>query len=675
MNSKLNLSSLLMVLSLLFSTQGILAQNISMPDLNGSGTADIVCASQIVGGNTHFVEATYRNAAGFNPGNDFILQLSDADGVFDNVVANNIELARINNLSTPAPSPTNLDFGNFSMPTNVRGENYSIRIVTTDPEMIGDVATNIPLYYFDSSEPILLTGPSDSPINAALCPSQAIDLSVTPSDFPSYTWLRNGIEIPGENESTLSNVTQAGIYRVRIDFGSCNPRYAFNESNTINVIDFTQANVFINEAPAISYCPEDVKVLNCNISDTAFTYEWFKDGVAIENSNTPSLTLPQSNFQGNYHVNVRASDQCNVNTSVVTVTNLGSNILTQPPPQLILLPGEILTLEITTDAPAGSTFQWFRNGIAITGETGLSITTNAPATYRVEVVTNDVCGSTLVAETEIFIPTDFNVVIGHDGPIDCNAEDADLVLEDIFGITGAGIQVPLIPTQITTFDLEWFRDGVTTGDTDSNYTVASIDENGTYSMEATFSAGGFDTDVSNDLIVSILPTSIQITGTPDSLPVGGTVVLTVPLVDGYTYQWFRIIDGTETIIDGATNNTIDVQELGEYYVIVTAGECETRTDNYTVTSQIVFSGIIPNVVTPNGDNINENWTLPTELVNQQDVEITIYDIQGKVDFTATNYQNNWPEENSKSLGRDAVYYYIITKNNSVVRKGSITVMR
>ncbi|WP_459210237.1 T9SS type B sorting domain-containing protein [Aquimarina rhabdastrellae] len=672
MKNKLNLSSLLMVLSLLLPSMGIFAQRINAPELNGTSD-DLACARD--GRNTFSVEATYVSPAGFNAGNDFVLQLSDADGNFDSDVFNNVELDRLNDITTPSPSPATINFDNFSFPITVRGENYSLRIVSTDPVEIGRELQNIPIYYFSNEQP-KVTAPSDSELHAAICNAQAVDLTVTPNDFPAYIWYKDGVIIPGETDAILTDVIATGEYRVEIDFGSCNPFYAFNTSNTIKVINFTTTDVFIDQNPQVSYCPSDNRILSCNIVDDAFTYQWFKDGEPVENSNTAILTLPQSNFGGMYRVEVTATEDCSVITNPVEVINLGSNLLTQPPPQMVVLPGETLTLEITTDAPAGRTIQWFKDNTALFGENGLSITATTTGIYRVEVTTNDACDSILIAETEVFIPTDFGAEIAFDSDIDCDLEEVGLITERIFGITGGGLEIPLIDSQIAQFSLEWFKDNTATGVTTSDFLVNGVDENGAYVLQLTFIPGGFEPDFSNTLQVALISDTVEVTRTPDTLPLGSTVLLTATQVTGYTYQWYQVVNDTDEIIDGATQNTLEVSTEGIYAVVITTDLCDGKRIEVEVNDAVSFSGLIPNVIVPGGDSpINDNWVLPAELANQQDVEIKIYNAQGKEDFSGTNYQNNWPEENSKSQGQESVYYYIITKNNSVLRKGSITVMR
>ncbi|WP_299444355.1 hypothetical protein, partial [uncultured Aquimarina sp.] len=319
-----------------------------------------------------------------------------------------------------------------------------------------------------------------------------------------------------------------------------------------NVFLFDTNNVFINEegAAPLSFCPEPGNFLTCSISDPAYTYEWFLDGVAIADSNASSYELPQSNFGGDYTVMVTARDGCSIMTNPVEVINLGSDILTQPPPQLILLLTETITLAITTNAPAGSTIQWFENNVAIPGATGLSIDITTTGVYRAEVITNDVCVSTLVAETEVFEAVSFLPTVSQ--VIDCDDNLATLALEDLFGITAGGLEIPLTTEQYSFFDFEWFRDGTSLGETDITYTVNGANENDSYTLEATFRPGGFATAVSAPVMIEFLTDAVEIVSDPPFLPFGGEVTLSVPLSSLYTYEWFVETGGDFVVIEGET---------------------------------------------------------------------------------------------------------------------------
>ena len=124
----------------------------------------------------------------------------------------------------------------------------------------------------------------------------------------------------------------------------------------------------------------------------------------------------------------------------------------------------------------------------------------------------------------------------------------------------------------------------------------------------------------------------------------------------------------------STSAEIEISEPGTYVLIALVGSCE-------VTKEIIVTEIenkavaIPNVVTLNGDGINEHWGLPNKYVGKENIEVIIYGPNGEVVFRDQNYMNNWPESSFEFSKKQPVYYYTILEDNVIVKKGSITIIR
>ena len=85
--------------------------------------------------------------------------------------------------------------------------------------------------------------------------------------------------------------------------------------------------------------------------------------------------------------------------------------------------------------------------------------------------------------------------------------------------------------------------------------------------------------------------------------------------------------------------------------------------------------IIPNIVTPNGDGVNDTWTIP-DAYCKPDVTVTIYTQEGKEVFSSANYQNNWPDENTyKELGKRSLQFIYVIEGGSEKQKGVITLLK
>jgi gliding motility-associated-like protein len=87
--------------------------------------------------------------------------------------------------------------------------------------------------------------------------------------------------------------------------------------------------------------------------------------------------------------------------------------------------------------------------------------------------------------------------------------------------------------------------------------------------------------------------------------------------------------------------------------------------------QPIFS--IPNIFTPNGDNINDFFVIE-QIPDIELSHLYIYNLSGRVLYEKMNYKNDW---NGNHLP-DGVYLYIykfVYKGNEFIRKGTLTIKR
>ena len=142
----------------------------------------------------------------------------------------------------------------------------------------------------------------------------------------------------------------------------------------------------------------------------------------------------------------------------------------------------------------------------------------------------------------------------------------------------------------------------------------------------------------------------------------GQEVLTI--IDGtnsnFIYRWFDNI--TDTLSIGDTLNL-----TGSYY-----SEPGTSSIRLSVSNEcgeeiiekdlIIEDCIIPNIITPNGDGLNDYFVTKYAKI-YDDVNITILNRWGNVVYEDSNYQNQWNglNPNGNKL-KDGTYYYFISYN-------------
>jgi len=108
---------------------------------------------------------------------------------------------------------------------------------------------------------------------------------------------------------------------------------------------------------------------------------------------------------------------------------------------------------------------------------------------------------------------------------------------------------------------------------------------------------------------------------------------------------FNSIKWTES-----NSEKISITDPGLYHVVATDGSCVGQR-SISVTIKKLENGVIPNVITPNGDTLNETFILP--FVSAFDTSLEIVNRYGTQVFYSSKYQNDFSGENLSS----STYFY------------------
>lgn len=134
------------------------------------------------------------------------------------------------------------------------------------------------------------------------------------------------------------------------------------------------------------------------------------------------------------------------------------------------------------------------------------------------------------------------------------------------------------------------------------------------------------------------------------------------------------------LIPAVSEDNYDATQFGTYKVIVTETTGCIGSREFVFELQEAFDAFpdiekIPNVISPNGDGINDTWIIPISYVNGTNTNVMIMTSAGKVVLQTDNYLNNWPENNLNINTINQVFYYLITTSDNETKKGSITVIK
>jgi uncharacterized protein YjdB len=199
----------------------------------------------------------------------------------------------------------------------------------------------------------------------------------------SYQWVNvtTGV-ISGATDSTYTTST-AGSYEAVIT----NATGCSDTSNIITVvINPLPPGIVIPSGP-LAICNGDSVILR---GDKGDTYTWFKGGVAIGGATYDSLIVKTA---GAYKVTETTGAGCSATSAIFTVT---VNPLPVPPtltasgPKVFCAGGAVT---LTVSSAVGETFQWYDNGLPITGATATSLLVTSNGMYKAMVTTSLGCSA------------------------------------------------------------------------------------------------------------------------------------------------------------------------------------------------------------------------------------------------------------------------------------------
>ncbi|WP_340064114.1 gliding motility-associated C-terminal domain-containing protein [Ascidiimonas aurantiaca] len=673
-----------------------------------------------------------------NNTNEFILELSNGNGSFSNPTV----------LSTVSNKNTTLKFEfNFSFPANTRGENYKVRVRSTNPARTSPESNSFPAYYQTVRESLLLGDENGNPLFGEfyICDGSSFRLQVL--NFPgeaSYRWFRNRniTPIAGANKYFL-DITQPGYYYVEVDYGDyCS---SSTSSNEVGVELDNFMGIAIEGSANVEVCTGSPYVLKANIDDSDLIYRWFKNGT-LQNTPgyLPEFTLSTTDPQGMYVVEIENPGGCSETSAPVTVTAPNINVSIASDADVLLLPGESVSLNVATNAQSPS-YQWFKDNTAVSGATTPSLTISTPGVYKARVIQGTGCAvATFSNEITIAFPQDFEIIIAAQAPYsECTQTDATLHIQTINAITSS-TTINATAQLVNNFTYQWqFEGQPLSGATASTISLSDPSENGTYRVTANLNAF---TVTSNDLPVKLQPDINPIITSNGNVSCNGatTITITSSITDaGYSYKWYLdnaqlpetgsvlntnltgvyklgvmtegcivfsnelvinpfedsvvTVDAPERIViaegfsktvtaSGADtyawfnqenmqiSNTASVtlMEEGQYILRANVGECQV-VKSFTVVYQDSF--VVPNIISPNSDGINDLWVIPNSYAFKNDVEVFIYGPNGENVFRAVGYQNNWPESNLSYPVNKPVFYYKIVRGREILKQGTITLIR
>ncbi|HRV54869.1 MAG TPA: gliding motility-associated C-terminal domain-containing protein [Mangrovimonas sp.] len=219
---------------------------------------------------------------------------------------------------------------------------------------------------------------------------------------------------------------------------------------------------------------------------------------------------------------------------------------------------------------------------------------------------------------------------------------------------------------------QWYKNGqAIAGATEQMY---QTEESGNYSVQVDL--GNCQASGSIALVSELFDASINVSEMETMEEGESITVLVTENALNPDFEWYL----NSTLIPSATGNTYEATQFGDYTVIINenSGCTGSREFNFTIAEPYdPFPNVekIPNMISPNGDAINDTWVIPQKYVSGTNTEVIIMNNQGKVVFSTKDYLNDWPQQDLELTSINQVYYYVLTTQNNETKKGSITVIK
>jgi gliding motility-associated-like protein len=366
------------------------------------------------------------------------------------------------------------------------------------------------------------------PVN--ICTGDNAVLTLNPSGLQNIQWSRDGQPIGGATNSTLT-VTTAGTYTAVGESAAGCP----GASNAVVVNVLNQFSIDIS-ASASGFCPSETVTLSIN-TPGVLNIQWSLNGQPISGANGSTL---QATAGGTYAVTGENANGCpGVSNDIIITAYATPTISIIPSGSSTICAGDDISLSLTTTGLQN--IQWFRDGQAIGGATGTSITVNQGGTYTLTAESAEGCAATS-NESIITVAPLPDLQITPTGPVNiCTGDNAVLTLNP------SGLQ-----------NIQWSRDGQPIGGATSG--TLTVSTAGTYTAVGESAAGC--PGASNAVVVNVSSSfSIDISPSgPLSFCENSSTVLTIGNSGINNIIWSR----NGSVIPNATATTLTVSQAGTY---------------------------------------------------------------------------------------------------------------
>lgn len=506
--------------------------------------------------------------------------------------------------------------GTFLNPTNLISGTYTLTVTDAN----GCTATSSPLIIpfqsgpsIDSSQIAFLSehcGQQDGGI---------VGITATGNGL-QYQW------IPGNSNILDLTNTAAGSYTLVVTDGN-------NCTDTLGPLTITAT-----AAPSIDI--NFIQVIDelCGQNNGGITGITVTGGTAplsyLWSNQQTSLNLPFGLSPGTYSLVVTDSEGCTDSISGITISSIGGPTIDTS--QLVITPvgclGEPGSINGLSTNAGGATYAW-SNGVNTLNNPSVSA-----GTYVLSITDANNCVSTQTFVVDSLTPVMLN--------------ESQVVLTDPTCILGGSI-TGIIPEGGTgNYSFTWLP-----GNTGGFEYIMNIGP-GNYTLIVTDINGCSDTSATYTINPPNYPVA-SFTYSPSLVLLGDTVTFTNTSSNYSTEQW---VNAGITIFQPSPWNYS--YTVGTFQVTLTVTNDEGCIDTANAFITVYDKVVVPNVITPNGDNVNDVLYIQSLKPN---TALTILNRWGNIVYTTDAYFNDWDGKDQQGVDlTDGVYTVILTEIGSFI---------
>lgn len=387
-----------------------------------------------------------------------------------------------------------------------------------------------------------------------------------------------------------------------------------------------------------------------------------------DGGDTPNQATNTFHESGTYIVTVNRADGCisYLAESVTVAPRLSPTVSIATSGSQTICAGALVTFTATpVNGGASPQYQWIR------GTTPVG--SNSPTYASSSLSDGDVINCVMTSDAVCAVPVNAtsNSIMVKTTPSVLPAVSISPSANNI--CSGTQVTFTAIPVNGGNLPVyQWQVNAVNSGDNSATFTSTQLADGDivTCTMSSNANCVVPATITSNSVMMLVNPAPVVNGGGNKTIDAGNSTILDATAIgDIATISWSPAtgLDNPETLMPAASPMVTT-----NYTLTVTGKDGCVSQDAVTVT--VLTELNIPNTITPNGDGINDTWTIGN-IIDYQNVIVNIYDRYGQTVFHSEGYSKPWDGTlNGKPLP-NGTYYYVIILNNKITKSGWVAVIR